>query len=176
MLTTDDAGVYEELKILRNIGLRARDDCVTWGYNSRLDTLQAAILLVKLGYVDEWTEKRRNNARIYQQLLAEMPQVQLPQDKPNERAVYHTFVIEADRRDYLKAYLDSRGIGIAIHYPVPIHLQKAAADLGYRVGCFPVAERQAQRFLSLPVYPELRADELEYVADCICAFYRRDEP
>src|SRR5262249_32021612 len=91
ILTTNDAGLYEQFKMLRNIGLQTRDDCIAWGYNSRLDTLQAAILLAKLPYVETWTEQRVNNARVYQQLLADLPQVQTPVDKPYERAVYHTF-------------------------------------------------------------------------------------
>ena len=171
VLTTNDAGLYEELKILRNSGLRKRNDCVMWGHNSRLDTLQAAILLVKLEYLEEWTEKRRTNARLYQKLLARLSQVQVPVDKPYERAVYHTFVIQADRRDALQAYLADRGVGTAIHYPAPIHLQRAAASLGYREGSFPVTERQVERILSLPVYPELDAHELEYVVDSIHSFY-----
>ena len=171
VLTTNDAGLYEDLKQLRNIGLRTRDECVVWSHNSRLDTLQAAILLVKLDWLEEWTEKRQSNACFYQRLLDGVPQVQAPVDRPNERAVYHTFVIQADDRDGLKAHLAAHGIGAAIHYPVPIHLQKAAAGLGYSRGSFPVTERQADRILSLPVYPELGATELEYVAATLRAFY-----
>ena len=171
MLTTDDAVLYRELKVLRNIGLRSRDDCVVWGHNSRLDTMQAAMLLVKLEYLEEWTEKRRANARTYRELLGEMPEVQVPVDKPHERAVYHTLVIEARRRDDLKAYLADRGIGTAIHYPIPIHLQTAAASLGYSKGSFPVAERQAESMLSLPVYPELNRAQLDYIAATVCSFY-----
>jgi len=173
MLTTNDAGLYEELKRLRNHGLQTRDNCVQWGLNSRLDTMQAAMLLVKLDYLDEWTEGRRANACAYQQLLGEMPQIQPPVDRPRERAVYHTFVIqaEADRRDDLQDYLARKGVGTAVHYPTPIHLQKAASGLGHSIGSFPVAERQAARFLSLPVYPELQSHQLEYVAHCVRSFY-----
>jgi len=172
MLTTDEAGLAEQFRILRNIGLKTRDDCVVWSGNSRLDTIQAAMLLVKLNYLEAWTEKRRANARFYQKHLADLSQVQVPMDKPHERAVYHTFVIQADNRDELRAYLAERGIGMAIHYPVPIHLHKAARDLGYGHGSFPVAERQAQRILSLPVYPELGDAELQYVVDSIRSFYQ----
>ena len=128
--------------------------------------------LVKLNYLEAWTEKRRANARFYQEHLAGLPQMQVPVDKPHERAVYHTFVIQADYRDELRAYLAELGIGTAIHYPVPIHLHKAARDLGYGPGSFPVAERQAQRILSLPVYPELGEAELQYVVDSIRTFYQ----
>lgn len=173
VLTTNDAGLYGDLKVLRNIGLRTRDDCVVWSHNSRLDTLQAAILLVKLEYLEEWTERRRDNACFYQQGLAGLEEVQVPVDKAHERAVYHTFMIQADRRDALRVYLAERGIGTAIHYPVPIHLQTAASNLGYSLGSFPVAEQQAKRVLSLPVYPELETHELEYVVECVRSFYQR---
>lgn len=171
VVVTDDPGLYEELQALRNVGLRQRDECVRWSHNSRLDTLQAAILLVKLRYVEQWTEGRRANARLYQELLADLPQVQVPVDQPHQRAVYHTFVVQADRRDALQAHLAERGVGTAIHYPTPIHLQKAAAGLGHSAGSFPVTERQAGRVLSLPVYPELKDRQLEYVADCVRSFY-----
>jgi dTDP-4-amino-4,6-dideoxygalactose transaminase len=173
VLTTHDAHLAEQFKIMRNIGLRTRDDSVVWSGNSRLDTLQAAVLLVKLKYLNAWTERRRANARFYQEHLAGLAQVQAPVDKPHERAVYHTFIIQADRRDELKAHLAKLGIGTAIHYPVPIHLQSVARDLGYGPGSFPVAERQAQRILSLPVYPELREAELQHVVAGIRSFYEK---
>lgn len=172
LLTTNDARLAEQFRILRNIGLKTRDDCVMWSGNSRLDTLQAAVLLVKLNYLEAWTEKRRANAQFYQEHLAGLRQIQVPVDKLHERAVYHTFVIQADYRDELQAHLAKLGIGTAIHYPLPIHLHKAARDLCYRPGSFPVAERQAQRILSLPVYPELGENELNYVVDGIRTFYQ----
>ncbi len=172
VLTTSDEGLYEQLKILRNIGLRTRDDCVVWSGNSRLDTLQAAILLVKLKYLDTWTEKRRANAAFYQKALAGVPGLQVPTDRPFEKAVYHTFVIQAERRDELKQRLAENGVGTAIHYPIPIHLHKAAEGLGHELGSFPVTERQAKRILSLPVYPELQTEELEYVVQTIREFYQ----
>ncbi|MFQ6027618.1 MAG: DegT/DnrJ/EryC1/StrS family aminotransferase [Dehalococcoidia bacterium] len=171
MLTTNDPGLYEQFKTLRNIGLKNRDECVAWSHNSRLDTLQAAILLVKLQHLEPWTEQRRNNACAYRSLLAGLSWVQTPADQEYERAVYHTFVIQADRRDQLRAYLAERGIGSAVHYPIPIHLQETAASLGYPPGSFPVAERQAGRILSLPVYPELTPSQIEYVADSLRSFY-----
>lgn len=170
-LTTDDPGLYERLKVMRNIGLRSRDDCVGWSHNSRLDTLQAAILLVKLRYLDQWTEKRRENARYYRTHLAWIPQVEAPPAEAEVRAVYHTFVIQADRRDDLRGFLSARGVGSAIHYPVPIHLSTAGKELGYPEGSFPIAERQAQRVLSLPVYPELTVAQLDRVCESIREFY-----
>ena len=173
VITTNDAALAESLRTLRNIGLRSRDDCVVWSGNSRLDTLQAAILLVKLKYLENWTEKRRSNARYYTQALAAVAELQIPRDRPYEKAVYHTFVIQAERRDALKKYLLDQGIETAIHYPVPIHLHTAAAGLGYSRGSLPVAEQQAEQILSLPVYPELRSSDLEYIADSISSFYHR---
>jgi len=173
ILTTDDPGLAEEFKILRNLGLKTRDNCVVWSGNSRLDTLQASILLVKLQYLEAWTEKRRAHARFYQEHLQGLHQVQMPQDKPWERAVYHTFVIQADDRDELRSYLAQQGIGTAIHYPIPIHLQGAARSLPHALGDFPVTERQSRRILSLPVYPELGEKELNYIVSSIRSFYER---
>lgn len=175
-ITTSDPQLAEALKIHRNLGLRTRDDCVSWSGNSRLDSLQAAILNVKLRYLDSWTLARRENARIYRTLLADCEGVQLPSDSPDVYQVYHTFVIQADHRDQLKDYLQAHGIGTSIHYPIPIHLHKAAAGLGYQPGDFPVAEAQAGRILSLPVYPELSPDDLAYVAGQIQAFYQQYQP
>jgi dTDP-4-amino-4,6-dideoxygalactose transaminase len=172
MLTTNNEELYEKLKLLRNNGLKTRDECEMWSDNSRLDTLQAAILLVKLKYLEKWTEKRRSNAHFYQKHLANLSQVKVPFDKPYERAVYHTFVIQAEQRDLLKSHLAKCGISTNIHYPIPIHLQKAASVLGYKLGSFPVTEELSKNILSLPVYPELKEDELEYVVKCIYQFYR----
>lgn len=173
VLTTDDPETWQTVKDLRNIGLRSRDDCVAWSHNSRLDTLQAAILLVKLRYFDEWTERRRAIAAIYRSRLQTVNQVTAPAEESYERPVYHTFVIQADGRDELKRYLEEHGVGTAVHYPVPIHLQKAAEGLGYSAGSFPVTEEQSRRILSLPIYPELLDSEVEHVADQIRDFYSR---
>ncbi len=173
VLTTDNAVIDGRLRELRNLGLRNRAECAEWSVNSRLDTIQAAMLLVKLSHVDGWTERRRAHADTYRQLLDGVSEVDLPVDRPNERAVYHTFVIRADRRDELRAFLTDAGIGTQIHYPVPIHLQTAARDLGYGPGSFPVAEAQAGRILSLPIYPELTAQDLARVASAVRRFYSR---
>jgi dTDP-4-amino-4,6-dideoxygalactose transaminase len=171
MLTTNDEDLYRQLLIRRNLGLRTRDDCVVWSGNSRLDTVQAAMLLVKLRYVEEWTGKRRRNALRYQECLRGIKQVRTPADRPEEKAVYHTFIIQAENRGGLREFLAARGVGVAIHYPVPIHLSTAGKELGYPPGSFPVAERQAARILSLPVYPELEAEDLDYVVESVRAFY-----
>ena len=172
VITTNDEGLSEKLRILKNIGHVTRDEVAVWSGNSRLDTLQAAILLVKMKYVDGWTEKRREHARAYRKELAGTREVKVPGDSPDQKAVYHTLVIECEKRDELKAYLAGAGIGTAIHYPTPIHLQPAASDGGYSRGSFPVAEAQADRILSLPIYPELQYEDIGRIAREIQNFYK----
>ncbi|MAE63738.1 MAG: cell wall biogenesis protein [Phycisphaeraceae bacterium] len=171
IVTTDDAALAERVRRLANLGLESRDHSVTWSTHSRLDTIQAAMLLVKLEYLASWTQARRAHAAFYRQSLSDVPQVRVPDERQGETAVYHTLVIEADRRDALRTALDDRGVQTAVHYPRPIHLHAAAADLGYGRGSFPNAERQAGRILSLPVYPELTHDQLDHVAASIRRFY-----
>lgn len=173
VVTTNEPQLYERLKILRNLGLRNRDECVAWSSNSRLDDLQAALLLVKLRYVQAWTMARREIAAFYQRELADVPGVQVPDERPEEWAVYHRFVIQTDRRDALKRYLADHGVDTAVHYPIPIHLQPVAAALGYQAGSFPVTERQAGRILSLPIYHDLEPEEREHVARTLQEFFRR---
>lgn len=171
VIVTNDPDLANQLRVLRNIGLKSRNDCVAWSHNSRLDTVQAAMLLVKLNYLQIWTEQRRDNARLYQEQLRSLPQIQMPPEQSWERCVYHTFVIQAQQRDQLRQYLGDRGISTAIHYPVPIHLCQAGQELGYGSGSFPVAEQQAQQILSLPIYPGLTPAEIRHVCDTIRAFY-----
>ncbi|MEE9256985.1 MAG: DegT/DnrJ/EryC1/StrS family aminotransferase [bacterium] len=170
-VTTNDAEIFQKLLTMRNLGLRTRDDCESWSPNSRLDTVQAAILLVKMKYLEEWTEKRRSNAAFYQKSLAGTPGLKVPVDSPNENAAYHTFIVQAERRDELKEHLAGQGIGSAIHYPVPIHLQTVGKDLGYSEGSFPVTEQQAKSVLSLPVHHLLSREQLEHVSDTIRGFH-----
>jgi len=170
-ITSNDPDRAVRLRELRNLGLVSRGQSATWSGNSRLDTVQAGMLLVKLRYFDSWTTGRRENAAFYRRALANLPQVQLPLEPPDRQAVYHTFIIQAERRDALKEHLGTCGVGTAIHYPIPIHLQPCAAALAYRPGDCPQSERMADRILSLPVYPELRLEQLEHVATCIHRFY-----
>ena len=171
VITTNDADLARQFKVLRNIGLRTREDCAVWSHNSRLDTLQAAMLLVKLDLLPAWTEARRAHARFYQQQLADV--VQTPLDQPFEYAVYHTFVVQASARDALRAFLTEKGVGTAIHYPAPIHVQQAAASLGYQPNDFPETMAQAGRIVSLPVYPELTEAQRHYVVEQVRSFYDR---
>lgn len=169
IITTDDAELYDRLCKARNHGLRNRDECEFWSPNCRLDTLQAAMLLVKMKYLDQWTAMRRATAAYYRDQLQQV--VRVPQDPPYEHAVYHTFVIQADRRDQLQHYLQERGVETKIHYPIPIHLQAAARELGYGPGTFPTTERQASCILSLPIYPDLTEAQKQYVVQGIRGFY-----
>jgi dTDP-4-amino-4,6-dideoxygalactose transaminase len=170
IITTDNEKIFEELRCLRNFGLVNRDETAVWGYNSRLDSLQAAILLVKLKWLDEWNTKRRQNAKVYATKLNGIVDIQVEQ--PYEFCVYHTYVIQAEKRSELQDYLQNSGIGTRIHYPIPIHLQPAARELGYQKGDFPVCEEQSQRILSLPIHQGMKEEHVHYVADNIISFYR----
>jgi dTDP-4-amino-4,6-dideoxygalactose transaminase len=174
VITTNDAALAEKLRLMRNLGLKTRDDCVMFEGNSRLDALQAAMLLVKLRHLEAWTDARRANAAFYRKALGDVPQVRLPGERSDERAAYHTFVIQAEKRDALREFLAGRGVATNIHYPVPIHRHTAASAAGLADGWYPAAERQAGRILSLPIYPELTTVQLEAVADGIKAFYSMD--
>jgi dTDP-4-amino-4,6-dideoxygalactose transaminase len=169
VITTNDESLYRALLELRNIGLKNRNESDRWGFNSRLDTLQAAILNVKFSYLDSWNHTRRQNALYYAQQLKDI--VAVPQDGEKEFSVYHTFVIQADLRDELQNFLEKNGVGCKIHYPIPIHLQKAAKGL-YQKGDFPVTEAAAQKILSLPVYQGLTTSELEHVVSQVRSFFK----
>ncbi len=171
-ITTNDTALYEKLTKLRNHGLKNRDECEFWGYNSRLDNLQAAILNVKLKHLDKWSRRKREIAALYRKGLQGIKGIlKVPVDALGEEAVYHTFVIQCENRDELQQYLLKLGIETKVHYPIPIHLQKSAAALRYKQGDFPTAERQAKTILSLPIYPELSDSEIEAVCKEIRMFY-----
>jgi dTDP-4-amino-4,6-dideoxygalactose transaminase len=167
---TNDAALAASVRAARNHGLIDRNTVARFASVSRMDTLQAAILRYRLTRLAQITERRRKNAAQYARLL-DAKAVFAPPETPAEYHTYHTYVIQADRRDELQRYLAEQGVGSAIHYPVPIHLQPAARELGYREGDFPVTERQAQRILTLPVNQSLTEDDLAYVAACVNRFY-----
>jgi dTDP-4-amino-4,6-dideoxygalactose transaminase len=170
VITTNDEKIYKHLLIARNHGLINRDECDFWSYNSRLDNLQAAILNVKLTELEKWTSRRREIAGIYQRKLKGLDLI-LPTDSTSEKAVYHTFIIQTTKRDALKQFLADAGIDTKVHYPIAIHQQKAAKELGYKPGDFPVTEKQTRTILSLPVFAELLDIEVNYVADKIIEFF-----
>lgn len=169
VLTTDKADLHARLLKLRNHGLRNRDECELWGYNSRLDTLQAGIATIKLRHLDRWNARCREIATAYRNGLQGL--VWIPEDREPYEAVYHNFIIRTERRDELLAHLAAHGIGSRIHYPVPIHLQEAARDLGHQAGDFPVTERHARTMLSLPIYPELTLAEVRHVIGTVQDFF-----
>ena len=173
MLITDDENFYARARLLRNHGQPNRNDCTEFSMVSRLDSVQAAMLRVKLRHIDQITARRRANAEHYRHRLAGCTRLQCPIDTPEEFSVCHTFVVRADLRDQLARHLDERGIGTAIHYPIPIHLMEVGRKMGHQRGDFPVTERLADRILSLPIYPELSGGELDEIADAILEFYRK---
>lgn len=141
------------------------------GHNYRMEELQAAGLLVKMKYIEEWTRLRREHANTYRQMLAEIDEIETPQVLPDATHSYHLFVLRASRRDELLAYLYTNGIGAGLHYPRPLHLQPAYAALGYHKGNFPIAEESAAQIISLPMFPELQQNEIEQICDLIGNFY-----
>lgn len=173
MIVTNSREMDEHLRRLRNHGQSSKYVSSEPGWNSRLDELQAAILRVKLRHLAEWQRTRQTNAHQYTQLLSGIPQARTPIVSADCEHVYHQYTIRAERRDALQAFLSERKIGSAIYYPVPLHLQPLYAHLGHKPGDFPHAERAASEVLSLPMYPELRAEQIARVAEAIGEFCRR---
>lgn len=173
-IVTNDDSLALKIRHLRDHGSVQKYQHEMVGYNSRLDALQAVVLSVKLKYLDQWNAMRARNAHLYNELLSEIPGVVTPQVLPDVQHVYHLYVIRLARgdRNRLQAHLKAHGIETGIHYPQPVHLTKAFAHLGYREGDFPIAERCARAILSLPMYPELRAEQIEYVAQEIQSFLK----
>jgi len=169
IVVTNDRGIARRLEMLRNYGQKEKYQHLFRGYNRRLDTLQAAVLRVKLRYLEKWNAARRWNAVLYHKFLDGCGLL-LPGEAPGAESVWHLYVIRAEQRDALKEHLISRGISASIHYPIPIHVQPAYLDLGYKKGDFPVTESCAHQVLSLPMYAEISQDQIEYVAKTIRNF------
>jgi len=170
-VTTADPEIAKKVRMLRDHGQAQKYYHEVEGYNGRLDAIQAGILRVKLGHLTRWNESRRENAARYQELLAPIASdIGLPFEPSWAKAVYHLYVIRSQHRDELQKHLASVNIGTGIHYPIPLHLQNAYADLGYRAGDFPVTERVAAEILSLPMFPSLRSAEQIRVAEGLRAF------
>ncbi len=169
MIVTSDPGLKDSIQLLRNYGQTAKYHHAVQGYNNRLDTLQAAVLRVKLRKLDDWNAARRRHADLYDRLLAGSG-VETPPHMPEVEPVWHLYAVRTDLRDELRSFLQERGISTGIHYPIPIHLQLAYSQLGLKEGDFPVSERDALRMLSLPMYAELSDEQVHYVADAILEF------
>lgn len=171
-LVTHDEQLAERVRVMRNYGQRRKYEHADLAWNRRLDTLQAAVLRVKLRRLDDWNAARRRHAAVYDELLAEAG-VTPPVVAPDREHVYHLYVVETAERDAMLASLREQGIGAGLHYPIPIHLQEAYLERGCGRGTFPVTETAASRVLSLPMYPELTGDQLERVAGAVRAFRAR---
>jgi dTDP-4-amino-4,6-dideoxygalactose transaminase len=182
MVTINDAERADKLRILRNHGAMPKYCHSIVGGNFRLDAIQAAVLLVKLEHLDEWTSGRQRNAEIYRRLFREAgvaagrgeagggKSVGVPKELPRRRHIYNQFVIRSERRDDLRAFLSERSIGNEVYYPVPLHLQACYTGLGYGAGDFPASEQAAREVLALPIYPELTQEMIEEVARAVVAF------
>jgi dTDP-4-amino-4,6-dideoxygalactose transaminase len=178
-VTTSDPGLADRIRLLRNHGSRQRYHHEEVGWNSRLDALQAAVLRVKMKYIDEWNARRREAATRYDRLFAEAglagtsstDPLQLPFTSSQAHHVFHQYVVRARRRDDLRRHLTERGVGTEIYYPAPLHLQKSYTFLGYAEGDFPESERAAREVLALPMFPELTAEEQAAVVEIIADFY-----
>ena len=174
-LITNDEGLYLKAKMLRQHGEIERYHHQIVGHNYRMGAIQGAVLSTKLKYIEEWTRKRKENARLYSALLAEIDGIEAPDELEGASCVYHLYVIQVDDRDGLREYLQEHGVASGLHYPVPLHLQEAYKDLGYKRGDFPVAERAAGRVLSLPMYPELSEGQIRYVCEQIESFMNQPQ-
>ncbi len=171
-LVTNNAAFAARARALREHGSTVRYYHDEVGFNYRMEGLQGAVLGLKLKHLAEWTAGRQRVARRYTELLADTP-LQLPRQAGWAESVWHLYVVRHPRRDELKKHLEANGIGCALHYPLPLHLQKCYAGLGYKVGDFPVAEKAARECLSLPIYPELTDEQIQRVAAVIQDFFAR---
>ncbi len=167
MITTDSEEIYRKLLMLRDSGRISKYEHAVIGYNSRLDTLQAAILRLKLKRVNDWNKMRQKAAIIYNRLLKGIDGVIIPYVADSVKHVYHVYAIRAKKRDELARLFKERGVGAIIHYPIPLHLQKAYRDSGYKKGDFPVSETVAQEIISLPMHPHIKEKQIKYIVKII---------
>lgn len=170
MIVTNDAQIAEKLRVLRNCGQREKYQHVVVGFNRRLDNLQAAVLRVKLPHLDSWNAARRAAASAYDKELADLNNVVRPFAAPDRVHVYHLYVIQHPQRDELMAHLNAHGIRAGLHYPTPVHLQPCYRELGTPKGALPVTEALAARVISLPLFPELTREEINFVCEQVRAF------
>jgi len=173
MIITNDEELFKKAKSYRTHGSTRKYHHDYIGYNSRLDTLQAAILSVKLSHIDNAIQKRADHAAHYREMLKDVSQVKLPVIKNGNKEVYYVFCIKAEKRNALDEYLKSKNIGTSIYYPIPLHLQKCFEYLGYKKGDFPVSEKLCETVLALPMFPELTEDEVSFVCESIREFYKK---
>jgi len=166
-VVTNNGYIANKIYKLRDHGRISKYNSIIIGYGERLDSLQAAILDVKLKHLEEWTKARRRNAKIYNKLLENIKSIELPFEKNNCKHVYYLYVIKVNYRERLIRKLEEKEISTGIHYPIPLHLQQSLKFLGYRRGDFPVTEKVADKILSLPMYPELTEEQIRYIVRCV---------
>lgn len=169
MIITSDQAIYEKALMLRDYGRKGRYEHKIKGTNSRLDTLQAVVLNAKLKHLDQWNQMRAANAAYYAELLAPLKDVVTPLTKTDRTHVFQTYAVRLPNRDNILEGLKAKGIGALIHYPIPLHMQEAYADLGYKQGSFPVAEKTATQILSLPMFPHMTRAQMEEVVNALKA-------
>jgi dTDP-4-amino-4,6-dideoxygalactose transaminase len=166
-VVTNDPELRKQIQMLRDHGQSRKYYHAMMGWNCRMDGIQAAVLSVKLRHLDEANSLRRKHALEYNRALTGIDEVLTPVEAKDARHVYHVYAVRVQERDAVLRNLQDKEVGCAVHYPVPIHLQDAGRNLGYTKGTFPIAENLADQFLSLPMFPELTAEQIEYVADCV---------
>lgn len=167
MVVTNDQNIFDKIMMLRDYGRRGRYDHILKGHNSRLDTVQAVVLAAKLKRLDEWNKMRAQNAAYYAEFLKGVDAVILPACKSDRTHVYQTFAVRLKERDRVLDALKEKGVGVLIHYPIPVHLQEAYSELGYKKGDLPVAERLADEVLSLPMFPHMTKEQIRYVCESL---------
>ena len=173
VITTDSDDYHWQLLLYGNHGLKNRNEAQFFAYNCRLDSIKAAVANLQVKTIDEVTEKRNRNAALYDNSLADLSGfITIPPRREGVRPAFHTYVVQVERRDELKDYLQKNGIETKIHYPIPIHLMEAAKNYGYKQGDFPVAEHQAGKIISLPVHHHLKEAQIYFVIKYINEFYR----
>lgn len=172
-VTTSNSEMARIVRMLRDWGAERKYYHDLKGFNYRMEGVQGAVLGVKMKYIEEWTEARRTHAAYYNTLLADTG-IPLPAAFPERRHVYHVYAIRTNERELLQPFLQERGVSTGIHYPIPVHLQKAFAELGYKAGDFPHSEQAANEVLSLPMFPELRPDQQDQVVEALRAWVERE--
>ena len=166
-VVTNDPELRKQIQMLRDHGQSRKYYHTMMGWNCRMDGIQAAVLSIKLSHLKEANLLRRKHALEYNRAFAGIDEVATPFEASYARHVYHVYAIRVQDRDEVRQHLQKKGVGCAVHYPIPIHLQEACRDLGYKEGAFPIAENLAEEFLSLPMFPELTGEQIEYVARCV---------
>ncbi len=172
MIVTNNDELAEKIRMIRVHGSKIRYHHEILGVNSRLDTLQASILLVKLKYLDRWNERRSEIAKKYNDSFKNLDGIITPYCEPYNKHIYHQYTIRTGQRDGLAQFLKERGIQTAVHYPIPLHLQKAFSYFGYKPGDFPIAEQCSKEVLSLPMFPELTDEEVDHVVKSVNEFFK----